>query len=131
MPDSVVDELLGRLTGVDHETIGELHRLGTGSTELARDNHFTALGTRLHDEAEDTVACTADGKTAKKLVAKGLALCNGRETAILNLLGIELQGVFWELEALLDESSEFTDAAALFTENFLGVRSANDNLNLN
>ena len=58
MPDGVVDELLSGLTGVDHETVGELHGLGTGSTELARDDNLATLGTRLHDETEDTIAST-------------------------------------------------------------------------
>lgn len=58
MANGVVNEVAGGLTGVDHETIGELHRFGTGSTKLARDNNLTALGAGLHDETEDTVACT-------------------------------------------------------------------------
>ena len=59
MPDGVVNELLGGLTGVDHEAVGELHGLGTGSTELARDNDLATLGTGLHDETEDTIASPA------------------------------------------------------------------------
>ena len=58
VPDGVVDEVLSGLTGVDHETVGELHRLGTGSTELARDDNFATLGARLHNETEDTIAST-------------------------------------------------------------------------
>ena len=58
VPDSVINEVLSGLTGVDHETVGELHRLRTGSTKLARNNDFATLGTRLHDEAEDTIAST-------------------------------------------------------------------------
>jgi hypothetical protein len=56
--DSVVDVVDRGLTRVDHETVGELHRLGTGRTELARDDDLATLGARLHDEAEDTVAGT-------------------------------------------------------------------------
>lgn len=56
VPDCVVNKVDGRLTGVDHETVGEFHRLGTGSTELARNYDFTTLCTRLHDESEDTIA---------------------------------------------------------------------------
>ena len=56
VPDGVVNEVLSGLTGVDHETVGELHRLSTGSTELARDNDLATLGAGLHDETEDTIA---------------------------------------------------------------------------
>ena len=60
VPDGVVDELLSRLAGVNHETVGELHGLGTGSAELARYDDLTTLGARLHDEAEDTIASTTE-----------------------------------------------------------------------
>jgi hypothetical protein len=56
--DGVVNEVAGGLTGVDHESIGELHRLGPGSTNLSRNNNLATLGARLHDETEDTVAST-------------------------------------------------------------------------
>jgi hypothetical protein len=56
--NSSVDEIASGLTGVDHETVSELHGLGTSSTELARDNNFATLSTRLHDEAKDTITGT-------------------------------------------------------------------------
>ena len=56
VPDGVVDKVNSGLTGVDHETIGELHGFGAGSTKLARYDDLTTLRTRLHDEAKDTVA---------------------------------------------------------------------------
>lgn len=124
----VVDEVLGGLTRVNHEAVGELHALGTGSTELTRDNNLATLGAGLHDEAEDTIAGTADGKAVEELVAEGLALGDGGETTGLNLGGVEGDGVLGELEALLDERSELADAAALLAEDLLGVRSADDDV---
>ena len=56
-----VNKVDGGLTGVDHESVGELHGLCTGSAELAGYDDLTAFGAGLHDEAEDTVACTAIG----------------------------------------------------------------------
>jgi hypothetical protein len=56
--NSSLNEVASGLTGVDHETVSELHGLSTSSTELARDNDFAALSTRLHDEAKDTIAGT-------------------------------------------------------------------------
>ena len=54
--DGAVDVDVGGLTTVNHQTINEFHALGTLAAEFARDNHFTALGTRLHDESENTIA---------------------------------------------------------------------------
>ena len=56
VPDGVVNEVFSRLTGVDHEAIGELHGFGTSGTELARDDNLTTLSARLHDETKDTIA---------------------------------------------------------------------------
>jgi hypothetical protein len=176
------------LSGVDHETVGELHRLGTSSTELARDDNLATLGAGLHDEAEDTVAGTArerttptsqlavpwsrllsthshsrssslhrsttasyfadcstalrvpeepfarkmnsppDGKTSQELVPQRLALSDGVQSTVLNLLGVELDGSLGELEPLLDEGGELPDPASLLAENLLGVGGADDDL---
>lgn len=123
-----VDEVLSGLAGVDHEAVGELHGLGTGGTELAGDDDLATLGAGLHDEAEDTVAGTADGETVEELVAEGLALGDGGETAVLDLGGVEGDGVLGELEALLDEGGELADAASLLAEDLLGVGGADDDV---
>ena len=123
-----VDEVLGGLTGVDHEAVGELHALGTGGTELARDDNLAALGAGLHDEAEDTIAGTADSQAVEELVAERLALSDGGETAVLDLGGVQRDRVLGELEALLDEAGELTDAAALLAQNLLGVCGADDDV---
>jgi hypothetical protein len=109
-------------------TYGELHALSTGSPEFSADNNLATLGTALHDETEHTVACSPHSKTIEKLVAQRLALCDGRETTVLNFGGVEGDGVFGELEALLDEGSELADAASLLAEDFLGVGCADDNV---
>ena len=75
------------------------------------------------------MACLpADGETTKKLVAERLALGDGRETTVLDLLGVKLKGVIGELEALLDERGELADAATLLTQDLLGVGSTDDDL---
>jgi hypothetical protein len=125
---SVVDEVLGGLTRVNHEAVGELHGLGTGSTELTRDNNLTTLGTRLHDETENTIAGTSNGETVEKLVSEGLALSDSGETTVLDLGGVEGDGVLGELESLLDERGELANAAALLAENLLGVGGSDDDV---
>lgn len=126
--NGLVNKVLDGLAGVDHETVGELHRLGTGSTKLTGDDDLATLGTGLHDESENTVGGTTDGKTTEKLVSERLALGDGVESTVLDLLGVELERVFGELETLLDESSELTNAATLVTKNLLGVSGADDDL---
>ena len=118
---SRIDEVLCWLTGVDHETICELHGLGTSSTQLSGNNNLATLGTTLHDESENTIACTTDGKTVEELVSEGLALGDGGETTVLDLGGVKGDGVFGELESLLDEGCEFADSSSLLAENFLCV----------
>ena len=44
---------------------------------------------RAKDEPKDTVACTTDSKTVEELIAEGLALGDGGETAGLDLGGVE------------------------------------------
>jgi hypothetical protein len=53
-------------------------------------------------------------------------LRNSRETAVLDLCGVEGDGVLGELEALLDQGCELTDAAALLAEDLLSVCRADD-----
>src|SRR6267154_706366 len=58
MTDSVVNEFTSRLTRMNHEPVGKLHRLGTGSAELARHDNFTSLSPRFHDKPKHTIACS-------------------------------------------------------------------------
>lgn len=107
-------------------TYSELHGLGTSSPQLSGNNNLAALGAGLHDESENTVAGSADGETVQELVAEGLALGDGRETAVLDLGRVQRNRVLGELEPLLDEGGELADAAALLAQNLLGVGSADD-----
>ena len=110
------------------KTYSELHGLGTGGAQLAGNDNLATLGTRLHDETEDTVACSADGETVEELVSEGLALGDSGETAVLDLGGVERDRVLGELEALLDQRGELADAAALLAEDILGVGGADDDV---
>ena len=55
-------------------------------------------------------------------------MSDGGETTVLDLGGVEGDGVFGELEALLDEGGEFPDAATLLSKNLLCVGGANDDV---
>ena len=80
----------GGFTGGNHETIAELHGLGTLGTKLARHNDLATLSSALHDISDNTVARTANGQATKQLVAQALALGNGAQTAVGDLLGEKL-----------------------------------------
>lgn len=123
-----VDEVLGRLAGVDHEAVGELHALGAGGAQLAGNDDLATLGTALHDKTEDTIASTADGETVQQLVPERLALGDGRETAVLDLGGVEGDRVLGELETFLNEAGELANAATLLAQNLLGVCCADDDV---
>ena len=70
----------------------------------------------------------ADSKTTEELVPQALALSDSRKTTVLDLLRVEFERVFGELETLLHKGSKLTDAAAFLTQNLLGVGSTNDDL---
>ena len=56
---SGVDVVVAGVSGVDHETVDELHGLGSLTAQLARHHHLAPLRPGLHDEAQYTVARTA------------------------------------------------------------------------
>jgi len=134
--NGLVHEVLSGLSGVDHETVGELkavegrgvevsetrlskasstvlrpflpksrvsdgtylHGLGPGSSQLTGDDDLASLSSGLHDESKDSVAGSSDGKSSEELVSKGLGLGDGGKSSVLDLLGVELEGVLGELE---------------------------------
>ena len=128
MAGGAVDEVLGGLAGVDHEAVGELHGLGAGGAELARDDDLAALGAALHDEAQDAVAGAADGEAVEELVAQRLALGDGGQAAVLHLGRVQRHAVLGELEPLLDQRRELADPAALLAEHLLRVRRPDDDV---
>jgi len=68
----------------------------------------------------------SDSQSSQEFVSQTLALGNGGQTTLLNLLGIKLNCSLTELESLLHKRSEFTDSSSLVTEDFLSMRSADD-----
>ena len=69
-----------------------------------------------------------DGKPAEELVAQRLALCDGGETAVQDLFGVELKRVLGELESLLDERRELADTPPLLSQHLLRMCRADNNL---
>ena len=68
----------------------------------------------------------SNSQSSQKLVSQTLALSNGAQSTLLNLLSIKLDGSLTELESFLHKSSEFPDSTALVSEDFLSMSSADD-----
>jgi len=124
--DILVDN--ARITRLHHVTVTESHAVGTLGTSLATDRDLATTSTRLHNETDDTVASTTDGKTLEKLVLERLALSHGAETTVHDTLNIELNLTVTEAETLLNDGGKLTDALTVLTKNCLGASSTDDDL---
>ena len=51
-----IDVVVCWVSGVDHESVDELHGLGSLSSKLAGHDNLATLGSGLHDETENTIA---------------------------------------------------------------------------
>merc|ERR1719502_755160 len=116
------------LTCGDEVSILELHGFGTLGAQLSRDNDLATLGAILHDEANDTIAGSADSQTSQQLVSQGLALGHCASSAILDTLGEELDAVLWEAISLLNHCGELTNAASLLAKHLSSTSGADDDL---
>jgi hypothetical protein len=80
------------------------------------------------DLGEGEGSAPTNGKSTKQLVTQRFTLCDGRETAVLDLFGVELERAIGELEPLLNERRELTNTPSLLSQHFLCVRRADNNL---
>ena len=117
---------LGVGEGYIYITYSEFHALGSRSPQLPRNHHLASLRSALHDETEHTVARSPHRESIEQFIPERFALRDGGETAVLDLGGVEGDGVFGEFEAFLDEGGQFADAAPLLAKDFLGVCCADD-----
>lgn len=125
-----VNEVLGWLTGVDHETVRVLLRLGSGSSQLTGDNNLNTLGTSTHGESQDTVSGSSDWQTTQQLGLQSLSLDSSRKSSLLNSLSVDNNTVLWQLESLGDQRGQLVDSSTLLTQNTLGVGGLDNNLGL-
>jgi hypothetical protein len=125
---SGIDVLHGGLTGLDHVAISELLALGSLAADLSGHRHLGSLGARLHDESEDTVASTTDGKSSEELVLKRLSLGLGAEATVGHTLSVKLDTSLGEVESLLHHGGELADALTLLAQHVLGAGGLDDDL---
>lgn len=124
--DGRVDVVSGSLTGFNHVTVLKLHGLGTLASQLTRNNELATLSAVLHDVSKNAVACATHGEATEQLKAKGLALGDGAESAVLDAGGVQLNVVLGEVEPLLHKRGELSDASALVSEDVLCAGGADD-----
>jgi len=124
----LVDVLADGVAAGDHVAVLELHGLGASATDFTGDNNLAALSASVHDKANNAIAGSANSEATKELIPEAFGLCHCRETTGGNFLGIELNGAFGELEALLYNRGEFANAAALLPEHVLRSGGPDDDL---
>merc|ERR1712134_229658 len=110
--DSGIDVLGDWVSGVDHKSVSEFH----------------GLGSRLHDEAENTIGSTSDGQTSHELVSERFALSDSTETTVGDFLGKKFDLTLFHLESFLEESGQLPNALSLVTKDILGSGGEDDNL---
>ena len=126
--DSLSNEALGWLTGLDHVAFLVFHSLSTGTTHLTRDDDLATTGASFHNEADDGVSSTAGWDTVDKLEAEGLKLVLGREALALDAVDEDLESILLEVPALHDHHADLLKAAARVLDELLGVGSLDDDL---
>ena len=97
--DSLIDELLAGITGLNHVSLLELHGISTLLAELSGHNNLASLGTSLQSAANDSVSGTADGKTSQKLVLESLGLNLRGQAAVHHALSVENDVVLVEAKS--------------------------------
>jgi hypothetical protein len=95
---------------------------------LARADRVSLRDGRQGRGRESEGDAPTDGKPTKELVTQRLALCDGGETTVEDLFGVELKRALGELEPLLDERCKLANTLPLLSQHFLCVRCADDNL---
>merc|ERR1719424_194691 len=109
-------------------SILELHGLGTLRAKLAADDDFAPLCAILHDEADDAIACAAHCQASQELVAQGFGLSHGTGRTVLNTLSEKLHTVLGKVVALLDDSCQLANAAALLSQHLTCTCGADNDL---
>jgi hypothetical protein len=126
--NSSVSVNLSGVSTLDKSSISELHGLGTLSSKLSRNDNFTSTGRGLHNEANDSITSTTNGKSSKKLVLETLSLSLSTKTTVHDTLSIKLNGTIIKVESLLNKRGQLTDALSLLSENVLGTGSTYDDV---
>ena len=126
VPDGSVSVHLSGVTSFDHVPVPELHALGTLSPQFTGDHDFHTLGGCLHHKPHNTVASPPDGESTEKLELERLSLSLRAKAAVLNALGVKLDGTIIEVEPLLDDGGQLADALSLLSENVLRACGTDD-----
>lgn len=95
-----IDVIMDWITGMDHQTVNELHALRTLATQFTGHNDFATLGSRFHDEPQHSVACTTNGQSSGQLVTQTFGLSDGAQSTGGNLFSVQFDGTSGEIESV-------------------------------
>lgn len=70
---------------------------------------------RIHKKEKGKKHKPPNSKAPKKLITKGLSLCNGTETPVINLLSIELDAIIRKVESFLNNRGQLSNPPPLLT----------------
>lgn len=130
VPDSDVNEVLLWLTSTDHETILELHGLGSLLSEFTRDDDLASKGLVLHHSSDDGLGSKSDGDLLQKLIFKGLDLGGSAKTFSGDLGENDLDSVFLVTESLLEERGQFVELLTVVSSGGMGLGDSNNDFGL-
>lgn len=117
--DCLNDILLHGFTTADHISFLELHGLCSSTSKFSGDNNLHTFGLSVvHDELQNAVARTSDGKSSAELVANRLGLGSRTQTSGLDLFGENLDSVLvfksvTQLKELLNIRNSLDDVGRL------------------
>lgn len=98
-----VNVVVARISGVNHESIDELHGLCTLTAQFSGNDDLATLGTGLHDETENSIASATDGQTSDQLITERFSLGDSAETTSGNFLGVKLNSAWGKVESRKEE----------------------------
>ena len=117
--DGLSDELLGRVTALDHVTLPELHGLSPSAPHFTGDDNFTTPSASIHNKADDGIGGTPGWDTVNELEAKALELVLGGETPLLDAVDEDLELLIADVPPLHNHVAELLEPAALILDELL------------
>ena len=128
VPDRRINVHPRRVSTRHHVPILELHALRTLSPQLSAHNNLASLRSTLHNKPQHSIARTPHRQSSEQLVPQRLSLRHGTQTAVGDLLRVQLHGSLGKLETLLHNGGQLANTASLHAENVLGARGTDDDL---
>ena len=126
--DSLSDELLGRVTTLDHVTLPELHGLSPSAPHLTGDDNFATPSACVHDEPNDGVGSAPGWDPVNKLEAEVLKLVLGGKTPLLDAVDKDLELLVLDAPPLHNHVAKLLEPAAVVLDELVDRGGLDDDL---